>query len=432
MISAVRVVPRRLNAADRHAWQNKAQVRQVQVALAAISNKRALLLSNQKDIEYEAHAVDSGELRRIAGLVVDYQLDRYDEATNSVFQNGRDASGHPCSWLHGSFYLGFAESAASFGAERYWDHIVKIGERNDWRLGPRFAHADDYVIGQAYLEVYEHKGIEAAAGGVRKRLQEILQSPPVVELKTDAELDPPVELEGYIFDDSGACKTRWSWCDSLHMAPPLWIHLAKLDNDPRYLAYADSEYWKSWEHLYDERWSLFHRDSRFIPPSGHQADVSFWSRGNGWVLLGLRRIIDRVPAEHPSRERYVELFKAMANRVAMLQSPTGFWPSKLSTTSSASTDFETSGTAMFVAALSWGLRHGLLEQSKIEPVVGLGWQALTSAIYPDGKVGWVQGIDDRPRPAEIHDSHIYGSGAVLHACAELNNLVNTQTDGTRS
>ena len=365
--------------------------------------------------------VDLGELTRVAELVSTHQLDKYDESTNSIFRNGNSAAGHPCSWLHGSFHLGLVECAISIQDDRYWEHIVKFGERNEWRLGPRFAHADDYVIGQTYLEVFEHLRIEAAADQVRRRLSEILEAPPKVGLETDLELDPPIELEGYVFNDSGPCKTRWSWCDALHMAPALWVHLSKLDDDTRFLDYADSEYWESCSYLCDQRWSLFHRDSRFFPAPYQREDISFWGRGNGWVVLGLRRIIDKLPVAHPSRHRYIELFQAMANRIVLMQGESGFWGSELSP-SRRSTDFETSGTAMFVASFAWGLRKGLLDKATFESALELGWRAVQTAVRSDGRVGWVQGVDDRPREASFDGAHIYGSGAVLHACAELVNL----------
>ena len=45
----------------------------------------------------------------------------------------------------------------------------------------------------------------------------------------------------------------------------------------------------------------------------------FWSRGNGWVMVGLARTLEFMPKDDPMRERYVEQFRQMAARVASLQ-----------------------------------------------------------------------------------------------------------------
>src|SRR5437764_863074 len=42
----------------------------------------------------------------------------------------------------------------------------------------------------------------------------------------------------------------------------------------------------------------------------------FWSRGNGWVVGGLVRLLKELPKDYPKRDFYVTQYKAMIERIA--------------------------------------------------------------------------------------------------------------------
>jgi rhamnogalacturonyl hydrolase YesR len=68
-----------------------------------------------------------------------------------------------------------------------------------------------------------------------------------------------------------------------------------------------------------------------------------------------------------------------------------------------------------------GLSSGLLDKS-YAPVVQRGWKALESAIQPDGRLGWVQQVSDRPDRVEAQDTQFYGVGAFLLAATQVSKL----------
>ncbi|HEU5071232.1 MAG TPA: glycoside hydrolase family 88 protein [Verrucomicrobiae bacterium] len=52
-------------------------------------------------------------------------------------------------------------------------------------------------------------------------------------------------------------------------------------------------------------------------------------RGNGWVMGGLVRVLQYLPEDHPSRARFIQQFREMADKVLACQQPDGLWRSSL-------------------------------------------------------------------------------------------------------
>jgi rhamnogalacturonyl hydrolase YesR len=110
----------------------------------------------------------------------------------------------------------------------------------------------------------------------------------------------------------------------------------------------------------------------------------------------------------------------MAARIKDLQKPDGFWsPSLLAPEGSPP---ESSGTAFYTYATAWGISAGLLDRKTYGPVVRRGWNALLGAIQPDGRLGWVQQVSDRPEKVEAQDTQYYGVGAFLLAATQVADL----------
>jgi len=95
------------------------------------------------------------------------------------------------------------------------------------------------------------------------------------------------------------------------------------------------------------------------------------------------------------------LFKTMAKRLKGLQKPDGCWAPSLLAPENAPP--ETSGTGFYTFGLAWGINQGLLPRDEYEPSVRLGWAALNRAIQPDGRLGYVQQVSDRPEKVNASD-----------------------------
>ncbi|MCQ9335101.1 glycoside hydrolase family 88 protein, partial [Corynebacterium phoceense] len=146
--------------------------------------------------------------------------------------------------------------------------------------------------------------------------------------------------------------------------------------------------------LLDPVEQLYYRDSRFFERRDAQRRKHFWARGNGWVFAGMARIIPLLPKNSPDRVRMEGLFRTMAAKLKTLQKTDGYWaPSLLAAEGSPP---ESSGTGFFTYGMAWGVNAGVLPRAEYAPVAKRGWAALERAVQPDGRLGWVQQVSDRP------------------------------------
>jgi unsaturated rhamnogalacturonyl hydrolase len=322
------------------------------------------------------------------------------------------ASTHdPRDWQQAAFWVSLTHLADRATSLRYRDAIFAKGRETGWRLGDRLYHADDQLIGSAWIWAARHGAGADALAPMRASFDQILAAPQTGTLIFTAPAkggDPE-------------CTTRWCWCDALFMAPPTLYALARETGDDRYAAFADSEYRAITALLFDKSEHLYFRDSRFITQRGAGGEKLFWSRGNGWVFSGLARLIPELPANDPRRPYYVALFKEMAARLVKLQRPNGYWPPSLLADPATAHD-ESSGTGFYVHGLAWGIKTRLLDRRTYLPAVARGWAALERAVQPDGRLGWVQQVSDRPDAVKAGDSQFYGTGAYLLAGSAVYDL----------
>jgi rhamnogalacturonyl hydrolase YesR len=191
--------------------------------------------------------------------------------------------------------------------------------------------------------------------------------------------------------------------------------------DKKYLAFLDREFWMTSEFLYDKSEHLYFRDSTYFEKREANGKKIFWSRGNGWVLAGLARVLQYLPPDFPHRSLYEEQFKEMAAKVASLQQPDGLWrPSLLDPVSYPLK--ETSGSGFYTFGLAWGLNHGLLDRQKYEPIVLKSWKALTECVTPEGKLEHVQPVGADPKKFDPEHTEVFGVGAFLLAGSEMYRL----------
>lgn len=227
--------------------------------------------------------------------------------------------------------------------------------------------------------------------------------------------------ESLEFEDWEKTWRQWTWSDALFMSPPALALAARATGDARYLDFMNRMWWKTTDYLYDREERLYFRDSRFFDQRSANGKKIFWSRGNGWVLAGLARVLEEMPADYPERGRYVALFREMASKLAALQLTDGYWRSNLLDPDSTPLP-ETSGTAFFVYGLAWGVNRGILERAAFEPVIRRGWSALVRATHPNGMLGYVQRIGDQPGDTSRDGTEIYGIGALILAGTEVHRL----------
>ncbi|MDD4759455.1 MAG: glycoside hydrolase family 88 protein [Bacteroidaceae bacterium] len=336
-------------------------------------------------------------MKRVAA----WQMDHYDQ------HHSADTN-----WENGALFVGMnhwaALAKALWGDNTYYGWLWKIGQRNEWQLGGRMYHADDIAVAQTWLALAE------VYGGDNR-----LCDPTIARLDfvTSHPSKAPLDLRNQRKDNFD----RWSWCDALFMAPPVYLKLYLLTGKKKYLTFMNHEYKATTDLLYDREEHLFFRDARYFGKLERNGRKTFWGRGNGWVMAGLAEILRMMPEKKKQRKYYVRLFQEMSCRLKDLQQPDGFWHASLLDPASYPAP-ETSSTGFITYALAFGINAHLLDRVEYLPTVIRGWQAMCSAVFPNGKLGYVQPIGADPQKVTRDMTEVYGSGAFLALGCEMYHL----------
>ncbi|WP_193315987.1 DUF2264 domain-containing protein [Flavicella marina] len=339
------------------------------------------------------------EMERVANWQIDHFKDSY---------SGRKKPHHERDWTNGALYVGMVKYAKLAKDDRYWKLMRSIGENHNWELHWRKYMADDHTVGQMYLELFRKYQDSSMIHGTQKRFDFIIDHPS----------KQPITLENYKHLE------RWTWCDALFMAPPIWAKLSKITGDKKYSDWMLTEYEATKEHLFDNEEHLFFRDDSFIEKRDHGNKI-FWSRGNGWVFGGLTLLMDEYNPGSKEYAYFKDIYLKMAEKLIQIQTPEGHWAMSLLNQDFYKTP-ETSGTAFFTFGLAWGVNNGLLSKEKYQPHIEKAWNCLTSHITKEGMLGYVQPIGAGPDKSFKDQTEVYGSGAFLAAGSEVYKLFGGQ------
>ena len=317
-------------------------------------------------------------------------------------------------WTNGALYAGMIEWASIAGNDFYYEWLKGISEKNGWsylvRKDPlgRY-HADDYCVGQTYIELYRKYKDKKMIKPMKAYLDQILKDPATGDLKFE-------NTKNYW------STQRWSWCDALFMGPTVWAKMANVTGKKKYLDFMYQEYKATTDYLYDKDEYLYFRDSSYFTKKEANGTKVFWGRGNGWVFAGLPIIIRELPVKYENKDYFMKIFKEMAAKLLFLQSADGFWHASLLDPASYPNP-EMSATAFFVYGLAWGVNNGYLDKEAYLPAIVKGWKSMVSSIWPDGKVGFIQPIGADPKSVTREMTEVYGVGGFLMAGTEITRLI---------
>lgn len=336
----------------------------------------------------------------IANRVAQWQIDNFGKYISASSKKRSDLH-----WANGALYRGMMVWGEKSGYKPCEEFLLGIGRRNGWKLGPRQYHADDICVGQAYLMLYAKYGDEAMLKAVRQRVDSILAAPACTSLNFKAK----------------DANRRWSWCDALFMAPPVYAQLSLITGNPEYMRFMHSEFYASTSQLYDPEKRLYYRDSRFFKRREKNGEKVFWGRGNGWCYAALAILLDLVPQDDPMYAYYRRLFVEMSDSVVACQDRKGSWhPSMLDHVTYP--EPENSSSGFFTYGLAWGLNRGILKGGAYRKAAQRGWRALCSYVREDGRLEYVQPVGAAPGASAADMTEAYGVGAFLLAASEIVDL----------
>jgi unsaturated rhamnogalacturonyl hydrolase len=311
-------------------------------------------------------------------------------------------------WTFAALYTGYMAVPKKIGGDKYRQAMLEIGNRLRWQPGPRVLHADDQAVGQMYMEQYFVHKDPKMMEPMRARLDTQIAAPESEYVNTlprswDRTLHP---------------ELLWWWCDALFMAPPVYADMYRATGDSRYIDFMDREWTATANVLYDRTEHLYSRDMTFLDKREKNGRKIFWSRGNGWVMGGIVRVLQQLPADSPLRSRYVEQLKEMAAATLAVQGSDGLWRPGLLDPGAYSLP-EISGSAFITYAYAWGVNNGILDRATYWPAVEKAWAGMLSHVYADGRLGCIQPVGAAPGTFTETSSYVYGVGAYLLAGSEI-------------
>jgi len=352
---------------------------------------------------------DELKVINILDKIAIYQQDHITWIPDSVKGNHHDYG--ISAWTNAVFYIGLSKWSNSGKTEtNYSDWLLNIGNTAHWKLAANFKdypryqlyHADEMCMGQFYLIMFDKYKDSLYISDTKDRADWIINNPADTTM-------------------SHRNKQVWSWCDALFMAPPVYAQLSKITGEPAYLRYMHNGFVKTYNHLYNKENNLFFRDGSYFDKQEENGEKVFWGRGNGWIISGLANLLEIIPDDYEHRSFYENLFKELAYRLAGLQNQDGFWHASLLDPASYPSP-ETSATALITHGIAYGINKGLLGSDYIE-TVRKAWNALSTVVNEEGKVGYVQPIGADPKKVTAEMTSVYGPGAFLMAGIEVLELI---------
>lgn len=335
-------------------------------------------------------------------LANQYFMDKWPDVSKPIVTNRERPSNI---WTRAVYYEGIMAMYAVNPQPAYLDYAIRWGQAHKWGLrnGIKTRNGDDQACGQTYIDLY-------LIDKQPERIQQIKAS--IDSMKHSFKIDD------------------WTWIDAIQMAMPVFARLGVIYQDTSYFSrmyqmYAHTKY-KQGGGLFDASAGLWFRDKDFVPPYKEpNGGNCYWSRGNGWVVAALVRVLSILPKSDPHYQEYLSDYKAMVQALVPLQREDGFWNVSLKDPSNFGGK-ELTGSALFVYGMAWGINQGILNKKQYLPIIVKSWNAFEKdCLHPNGFLGWVQGTGKEPKEAQplsytkVPDFEDFGLGCYLLAGSEI-------------
>ena len=330
-------------------------------------------------------------------------------------------------WTRAVYYEGLMALNEIDRNQRYIDYSMTWANFHQWtpRNGINTCDADDQCCGQTYVELlpFANKPYAELLKNVIANLDHQMQTPNTKKQTTTPKAKTQeASLYGW-----------WTWIDAIQMAMPLYMQVYQLTGDTRYRDHGMAMYrWSRNEcggGLFNVKDGLWWRDADYVPPYKEpDGKDCYWSRGNGWVYAALVRCMNLLPKKSKEYKELKKDFLLMSQGLLKCQREDGFWNPSLVSTNYAMK--ETSGTALFLYGMAWGIQQGLLKAKDYRPACDRAWTAMArDAVHPDGFLGWMQGTGKDPSAGQplsydkVPDFEDYGTGCFLLGAVEYYKLL---------
>ncbi len=335
-----------------------------------------------------------------------YFMDKWPDPAKPIFVPSRNRTWPSHIWTRAVYYEGLMALYSIDKQKAYYNYTFDWSAKHNWSLrdGIKTRNGDNQACGQTYIDLYLIDKNKSHIDSIKASIDLMLQSQKI--------------------DD-------WNWVDAIQMAMPVFAKLGVIYKDTAYFnrmyqMYAFTKYKHGDNGLYNAAEGLWWRDKDFDPPYKEpNGEDCYWSRGNGWVVAALVRILNNIPKNETHRAEYLADYKAMMAALISVQRNDGYWNASLHD----STNFggkELTGTSLFVYGMAWGINNKILDAKTYLPIVTKAWNAMAKeSVHANGFLGWVQGTGKEPKESQPvtydrePDFEDFGLGCFLLAGSEV-------------
>lgn len=335
-----------------------------------------------------------------------YFMDKWPDPNKPIVNEIRKKTWPSNIWTRAVYYEGLMALYNIDKKKTYLNYATKWADGHQWGLnkGVETRNADNQCAGQTYIDLYFIKKDTV-------RIHDVKAS---VDLMVTSEKS----------DD-------WWWIDAIQMAMPVFTKLGVYYHDNRYFdkmwdLYSYAKYKHGGNGLYNAPEHLWWRDKDFVPPyKTPDGKNCYWSRGNGWVVAALVRVLEVLPKTDAHYQEYLQDYKNMMAAILKLQRDDGFWNPSLHDPNDYGGK-EATGTSLFVYGMAWGINNHILDAGVFKPAMVKAWNVLIKeCVHPNGFLGYVQGTGKEPKDGQPvnydhePDFEDYGLGCFLLAGSEI-------------
>lgn len=360
-----------------------------------------------------AHSRDpkKTEILKVLRLTNAHLMNKWPDPGEKIPYPSRNKSYESHIWTRAYYYEGLMDLWEIDPKQEYLDYALLWANKHNFEIrgtedGKVTRNADNHCAGQTYMYLYQldPNKPEHYIASIKKSLD--------LMMATDK------------IDD-------WDWIDAVQMAMPAFAMLGNITGNTEYYERAYEMYMYTKNHIgdngmYNPKDKLWWRDADFDPPYAEpNGEDCYWSRGNGWIVVAMARMLELLPANEPHRKEYETMLVSMCKSLKDLQRKDGYWNVSLHDPNNYGGK-ELTGTAMFIYGMAYGVNNGLLSAKEYKPVINKAWNSMVKhSVHSNGFLGFVQGSGKEPKEAQpvtytkVPDFEDYGLGAFLMAGSEI-------------
>lgn len=285
-----------------------------------------------------------------------------------------------------------------------------------------YRRLDATAPGLAMVEVYERTGDPLVLEAALELARYLVSRPRIGEVFATWEHSPlqhpygPDVLSGHDLSLLVA-PPPGVFVDCLHFDPPYFVALGNAAEDESFVEEGIRQA-LGYARLLQTDGGLF---DHFVLEGSPATYGPGWGRGQGWALLGLLDVLDRLAADAPHRDELVTSARRLVEAMISLQRADGHWYAVVDDPSSGD---ETSTAAFMAAGFRRAARLGVVDFAVVRAPAE---RALDAAISATDDAGILRGVSAAVNACTLasHYAHVprgfvvpWGQGPVVLALTE--------------